>query len=219
MSQKKGMNRFINDDEDFTTTTVVDSVMEAGAVIAEKKRIRFAPTTSTTMTMVSDVPAEMATNLDRLNQLELTVADLKLRLTSMHELLSRAIETNVHLRAAAAAAGAVGGSVGNTSSSTTDVPTYDSELVQAAAVQAGVVGGGSGSGSSGENKLTVNILAAGNNARFVIKGKTFDVKDDLKRQFGAQWDASLKSWVVTNSSADTLERLNAFFVAKNFNVA
>lgn len=212
--KKEGdMNRFINDDEDFTTTTVVDSVMEAGAVIAEKKRIRFAPTPTTT---ISDVPAEMAMNLDRLNQLELTVADLKLRLASMHELLSRAIETNVHLRAAAAAAA---GSAAGSSSTPADVPTYDSEVVQAAAVQAGVVGGSGGGGGSGENKLTVNILAAGNGARFVIKGKTFDVKDDLKRQFGAQWDASLKSWVVTNSSADTLERLNAFFVSKNFNVA
>ncbi len=201
------MNRFINEDED----VVVDSVMEAGEVIAEKIRIRFAPTPTT----LSNVPADMAVNLDRLNQLELIVADLKLRLASMHELLSRAIETNVHLRAAAAAAGAAATGVGP-ETTTSDVPTYDSELVQTAAVQAGVATTSSSSG--GGDKLTVNILASGDNARFVIKGKTFDVKDDLKRQFGAQWDASLKSWVVQNSSADTRERLNAFFAAKNFNV-
>lgn len=198
------MDRFIDDGDEFSTM-VVDTVMEAGAVIAEKKRTRFAP--NPVSTTVIDFSPGMTTNLDRMNELELTVADLKLRLTSMHELLSRAIETNVHLRASVAVVGAV-----------TDVPTYDSELVQAAAVQAGVVGGNGNSGGGGGDKLTVNILASGDNARFVIKGKTFDVKDDLKRQFGAQWDASLKSWVVTNSSADTRERLHAFFVSKNFNV-
>jgi hypothetical protein len=203
--KKKEMNRFINEDED----VVVDSVMEAGEVIAEKKRIRFAAAPAT---IVSNVSSDMAFNLDRLNQLELTVADLKLRLTSMHELLSRAIETNVHLRAASAAAGAA--VVGP---ETADVPMYDSDLVQAAAAAAGVTSSGSAGGGSSD-KLMVNILASGDNARFVIKGKTFDVKDDLKRQFGAQWDASLKSWVVQNSSADTRERLNAFFAAKNFNV-
>jgi hypothetical protein len=204
------MDRFIDEDQEFSTgTTTVDTVMEAGAVIAEKKRIRFAPT-ATTATTAAVVTTDMTLNLDRLNQLELTVADLKLRLTSMHELLSRAIETNVHLRAAAGAAGGAGGA-GATAA--TDVPTYDSELVQAAAVHAGVA-----TTSTNSTATTVNILASGDNARFVIKGKTFDVKDDLKRQFGAQWDASLKSWVVTNSSADTRERLNAFFVSKNFNV-
>lgn len=201
------MDRFIENEEDFTTTTIVDSVMEAGVVIAEKKRIRFATTTQEV-----NMP-DVTTNLDRFNQLELTVADLKLRLTSMHELLSRAIETNVYLRSAAS--GSAASTTGAPAAS--NVPTYDSELVQAAATQAGVSASGGGGGAGGE-KLTVNILAAGDNQRFVIKGKTFDVKDDLKRHFGAQWDASLKSWVVQNSSSDVRERLNAFFVAKNFNV-
>ncbi len=143
------------------------------------------------------IPAstESLTNLDRLNQLELTVNDLRQKLAAMHELLSRAIETNLLLKGR--------------------VPTYEPEVVQAAAAAAGVSESSSSAGGGGGGGTTITILRANGN-KLVLKGKTFDVKDDLKRQFSAQWDASLKCW----SCSDSFEtQVREFLTSRGFNVA
>lgn len=181
-------DRFVNDDNTFST-----SMEQEEDVVASNpnKKVTFRvpiPTTS-----------ESLANLDRINQLELAVNDLRQKLSTMHELLSRAIETNLMLKG-------------------TKVPTYEPEVVQAAATAAGV-SSESGSGSSGSgaggNGTTITILRANGN-KLVLKGKTFDVKDDLKRQFSAQWDASLKCW----SCADSFEtQVREFLTARGFTIA
>ncbi len=123
--------------------------------------------------------------LDRLNTLECTVADLKLRVIAMHELLSRFVKINLESKGA-------------------PVPTYESETVQQA-VQA-----------SGITPPAQNVsLLKNNSGKIVVKGKTFDIKDELKKRFSAQWDGSLKSWTVDVAHE---EALVAFLNEKGFNL-
>lgn len=184
-------DRFV-DDNSFSTTMEQDdnAVPDAlAAASASNKKVTFRvpiPTSS-----------ESLANLDRINQLELAVNDLRQKLATMHELLSRAIETNLMLKAA------------------NRVPTYEPEVVQAAATAAGVSSeSSSGTGGNG-NGTTITILRANGN-KLVLKGKTFDVKDDLKRQFGAQWDASLKCWSCTDSFET---QVREFLTARGFTIA
>lgn len=174
-------DRFVDDNSISTSMEQEETTHESPA----NKKVTFRvpiPTSS-----------ENLTNLDRLNQLELSVNDLRQKLSAMHELLSRAIETNLLLKG--------------------KVPTFESEVVQAAAVAAGV--SESGSGGAGGAGTTITILHANGN-KIVLKGKTFDVKDDLKRQFSAQWDASLKCW----SCSDSFEtQVREFLTARGFNLA
>jgi hypothetical protein len=47
-----------------------------------------------------------------------------------------------------------------------------------------------------------------------LKGKTFDLKEQLKAQFGARWDTSMKMWVI-NDASETLEESVRDFLSKN----
>lgn len=178
-------DRFVSDDATCSTSMEQDE----GTIMSENpsnKKVTFRIPIPTS--------TENLTNLDRVNQLELAVNDLRHKLSAMHELLSRAIETNLILKGR--------------------VPTYEPEVVQAAAAAAGVSESSSSSGGGGGG-TTITILRANGN-KLVLKGKTFDVKDDLKRQFSAQWDASLKCW----SCSDSFEtQVREFLTTRGFNVA
>ncbi len=179
-------DRFVNDDEVSTSMEQEDPACPPSTTTnTSRKQVTFRMSIPTT--------AENMVNLERFNQLELTVNELRQKLASMHELLSRAIETNLMLKNGR-------------------VPTYEPEVAQAAAVAAGVQPSESSSGGGGS---TITILRASGN-KLVLKGKTFDVKDDLKRQFSAQWDASLKCW----SCADSFETdVRKFLTERGFTVA
>lgn len=181
-------DRFVEDENTYST-----------AMVQEDEQTPSGTTTATTAKKVTfrmAIPAssENMQNLERLNQLELTVHELKLKLAAMHELLSRAIETNLMLKNAR-------------------VPSYEPETVQAAATAAGI--DNSSAGAGGGAGTTITLLRANGN-KLVMKGKTFDVKDELKRKFAAQWDASLKCW----SCADSFEsEVRAFLTERGFNLA
>jgi len=184
-------DRFVEDDNTVSTAMVQEDANDPSSVAA--------PTSSSnkkvTFRMAIPTTHENMENLERLNQLELTVHELKQKLTAMHELLSRAIETNLMLKNAR-------------------VPTYEPEVVQAAASAAGITNSSGGSGGGG-GTTTITLLRADGNKLF-LKGKTFDVKDELKRKFSAQWDASLKCW----SCADSFETdVRAFLTERGFNLA
>lgn len=181
-------DRFV-DDNSLSTSMERDDANDPTTTPAANKKVTFrVPIPAST---------ESLANLDRINQLELAVNDLRQKLSTMHELLSRAIETNLMLKS-------------------NRVPTYEPEVVQAAATAAGVTSeSGSGGASASGNGTTITILKANGN-KLVLKGKTFDVKDDLKRQFGAQWDASLKCWSCTDSFET---QVREFLTARGFTIA
>jgi hypothetical protein len=117
------------------------------------------------------------TDFERINELELLVQSLHNKIESVHELLSRLIETNVILKRGT-------------------VPTYEASAVANSNLEIN-------SNTSNSNVGTkVTLLKTGN--KIVIKGKTFDVKDELKRRFSATWDTGLKSWVVLDSHETAL---------------
>lgn len=37
------------------------------------------------------------------------------------------------------------------------------------------------------------------NTTYIIKGRTYPVKDKLKQDYGAQWNRDLKAWIVVGS--------------------
>jgi hypothetical protein len=173
-------DRFVNDDEHVTTSMEVDHNEPA---VETNKKVTFR--------IPIPAPTESLANLERINNLELAVKEMGQKLAAMHELLSRAIETNITLRG-------------------TNVPTYEPEVVHTAAVAAGVTESSSSGGGT-----TITILRASGN-KLVLKGKTFDVKDDLKRNFSAQWDASLKCWSCSDSF-DT--QVREFLTGRGFTIA
>ncbi len=183
-------DRFV-DDNAYSTTMVQEDdnnpppqPVQSSSAASKKVTFRMA------------IPAshESMENLERINQMELTIHELKQKLAAMHELLSRAIETNLLLKNAR-------------------VPTYEPDTVHAAASAAGI---DSSNSSGGGNSTTTITLLRANGNKLVLKGKTFDVKDDLKRKFAAQWDASLKCW----SCADSFEAdVRTFLTERGFNIA
>jgi mevalonate kinase len=180
-------DRFVEDDKTYATAMVQeDEGMTTTTTTNPNKKVTFR--------MAVPTSHENMENLDRLNQLELTVHDLKQKLAAMHELLSRAIETNLMLKNAR-------------------VPTYEPETVQAAATAAGIENSAASGGGGAGTTITL-VRASGN--KLVLKGKTFDVKDELKRKFAAQWDAGLKCW----SCADSFEPdVRSFLTERGFNIA
>lgn len=177
-------DRFV-DEGNFSTSMEQEDEQNAPSTSASARK-------QVTFRMAIPATQENMANLERLNQLELTVHDLKQKLAAMHELLSRAIETNLMLKNAR-------------------VPTYEPEVAQAAASAAGIESSSNGGGAG----TTITILRASGN-KLVLKGKTFDIKDDLKRKFGAQWDASLKCW----SCTDTFDaEVRAFLTERGFTIA
>ena len=75
------------------------------------------------------------------------------------------------------------------------------------------------SGSSAEQQTVpsdpvqqIQILKSEGN--LFLKGKTFDLKEQLKAQFGARWDTSMKMWVI-NDASETVEESVRDFLSKN----
>jgi hypothetical protein len=120
--------------------------------------------------------AEEKLELSRLSALERSVQELGKRLNAAHELMERVIEANVVLRRGV-------------------VPQHEAEKVEQAAAQAGV----SSSSSEGGRPKVVNLVLSADGTSLAIKGRTFDIKDDLKSRFGASWNASMKTWTVDAS--------------------
>lgn len=179
-------DRFVDDGNFSTSMEQEEDQPQISSSAAARKQVTFR--------MAIPASQENMENLERLNQLELTVHELKQKLAAMHELLSRAIETNLMLKNAR-------------------VPTYEPEVVQAAASAAGIENTSSSNGGGAGTTITL-LRASGN--KLVLKGKTFDIKDDLKRKFAAQWDASLKCW----SCTDTFEtEVRAFLTERGFAIA
>lgn len=178
-------DRFVDEGEEVSTSMEQEEHSSSSTAAGNsRKQVTFRMSIPTT--------TENMVNLERFNELELTVNDLRQKLATMHELLSRAIETNLMLKNGR-------------------VPTYEPEVAQAAAVAAGVQPSESGNGGGS----TITILRTSGN-KLVLKGKTFDIKDDLKRQFSAQWDASLKCW----SCADSFDAdVRKFLTERGFTVA
>ncbi len=130
-------------------------------------------------------------NFLKIQLLEKAIEDLDKRLTSVHELVSRLVEMNVLLRRQ-------------------QVPTYDPEIPE---LNVSTTTTTNESTSSSKNVVT---LLKSNDNKLVIKGKTFDIKDQLKSRFGAQWNTTLKCWTCDVSHESSLKQ---FLVDSNFEVA
>ncbi len=131
-------------------------------------------------------------NFLKIQLLEKAIEDLDKRLTSVHELVSRLVEMNVLLRRQ-------------------QVPTYDPEIPELNVSTTTTTTNESTSSS----KNVVTLLKSNDN-KLVIKGKTFDIKDQLKSRFGAQWNTTLKCWTCDVSHESSLKQ---FLVDSNFEVA
>ena len=117
-------------------------------------------------------------NFQKIQLLEKAIEDLNKRLTSVHELVSRLVEINVLLRRQ-------------------QVPTYDPQIPE---LNVSIPSDPSSTNESVPQKSIVLLRSSDN--KLVIKGKTFDIKDQLKTRFGAQWNTQLKCWTcdVTHES-------------------
>ncbi len=113
------------------------------------------------------VHAQTLTDFQRLDRIETTVATLQKQVASLHELLSRVVEINTLLKRQM-------------------VPTYDGETLDRLNAEAGVSAPAAG-------PKNVTLLKNASN-QIVIKGKTFDIKDELKRRFGAVWNRAMSAW-------------------------
>lgn len=112
-------------------------------------------------------------NFVKIQMLEKAIEDLNKRLTSVHELVSRLIEINVLLRRQ-------------------QVPTYDPEIPE---LNVSIPSDPSSVTTNNESvpQKSIVLLRSSDN-KLVIKGKTFDIKDQLKTRFAAQWNMQLKCW-------------------------
>ncbi len=131
-------------------------------------------------------------NFLKIQLLEKAIEDLDKRLTSVHELVSRLVEMNVLLRRQ-------------------QVPTYDPEIPELNVSTTTTTTNESTSSS----KNVVTLLKSNDN-KLVIKGKTFDIKDQLKSRFVAQRNTTLKCWTCDVSHESSLKQ---FLVDSNFEVA
>jgi hypothetical protein len=119
-------------------------------------------------------------NFLKIQTLEKAIEDLNKRLTSVHELVSRLVEINVLLRRQ-------------------QVPTYDPEIPELN------VSIPSETTNDVVPQKSVVLLRSSDN-KLVIKGKTFDIKDQLKSRFAAQWNMQLKCWTCDISHESLLKQ-------------
>jgi hypothetical protein len=144
------------------------------------------------------IQKESYENFQKIQLLEKAIEDLDKRLTSVHELVSRLVEMNVLLRRQ-------------------QVPTYDPEIpeLNVSIATNNNTNNNNNDSSSNVTKHVVTLLKSNDN-KLVIKGKTFDIKDQLKSRFGAQWNMTLKCWTCDVSHESSLKQ---FLVDSNFEVA
>lgn len=141
--------------------------------------------------IVAAVHPQTFSDFQKVQSLESAVAQLQRQVASLHELVSRIIEINVQLKRQS-------------------VPTYDPERLDELNREAGF----SAERSSSDAPKTISLLrnAAG---QIVVKGKTFDIKDELKRRFGAVWNKGLSAWTCDASHEP---QLASYLRELNFNV-
>jgi hypothetical protein len=128
------------------------------------------------------IQKESYENFHKIQLLEKAIEDLNKRITSVHELVSRLIEINVLLRRQ-------------------QVPTYDPEIPELNVSIPSETTTTNNESSPVPQKSIVLLRSSDN--KLVIKGKTFDIKDQLKSRFAAQWNTQLKCWTcdVTHESS------------------
>jgi hypothetical protein len=128
------------------------------------------------------IQKESYENFQKIQLLEKAIEDLNKRITSVHELVSRLIEINVLLRRQ-------------------QVPTYDPEIPELNVSIPSETTTTNNESSPVPQKSIVLLRSSDN--KLVIKGKTFDIKDQLKSRFAAQWNTQLKCWTcdVTHESS------------------
>lgn len=183
------MDRFVMDEESVAVTEETSTPDEFTASNVQEALLKLRPPSPNKKQVTFQMPSQESIDyLARINALECTVADLKLRVISIHELLSRFVKANLESKGA-------------------PVPTYEPETVQQAVQASGI--------TVTTQQQTVSLLR-NNSGKIIIKGKTFDIKDELKRRFSAQWDGSLKSWVVDATHGDAL---TAYLNEKGFTVS
>jgi hypothetical protein len=127
-------------------------------------------------------------NFMKIQQLENNVKIMDQKITAIHELVERLVEVNLQLKKQ-------------------QVPMYDSNAV----------GSGTSSGSTSntsDEPKTIYLMKSSDKLR--IKGKTFDIKDELKTRFGAQWETGMKMWCC---SCEHEQDLTNFLNEKGFNVS
>jgi paraquat-inducible protein B len=131
-------------------------------------------------------------DFQKVQTLETAVATLQRQVTSLHELVSRIIEINVQLKRQS-------------------VPTYDPERLEELNRDAGF---SAPAAAASDAPKTISLLrnSAG---QVVIKGKTFDITDELKRRFGAVWNKGLSAWTCDASHEP---QLAAYLRESGFNV-
>ena len=136
------------------------------------------------------LPVETSTlaNFMKIQQLENTVEILGKKITAIHELVERLVEVNLQLKKQ-------------------QIPTYEPEKMPTSNF------GGNTSSSDSNSNSTVYLMKS--SERIHIKGKTFDVKDELKSRFGAQWETNKKMWTCGIQHENELTQ---FFQEKGFNV-
>lgn len=125
-------------------------------------------------------------NFQKIQLLEKAIEDLNKRLSSVHELVSRLVEINVLLRRQ-------------------QVPTYDPQIPELnVSIPSDPSSATTATNDSVPQKSIVLLRSSDN--KFVIKGKTFDIKDQLKTRFNAQWNTQLKCWTCDVSYEPVLKQ-------------
>lgn len=136
------------------------------------------------------IQKESYENFQKIQLLEKAIEDLNKRITSVHELVSRLVEINVLLRRQ-------------------QVPTYDPEIpelnVQIPSEQSSTTTTNNNNESVNVPQKSIVLLRSSDN-KLVIKGKTFDIKDQLKSRFAAQWNTQLKCWTCDITHESTLKQ-------------
>lgn len=133
------------------------------------------------------IQKESYENFQKIQLLEKAIEDLNKRITSVHELVSRLIEINVLLRRQ-------------------QVPTYDPDIPELnVSIPSDTTTTNNNNESSPVPQKSIVLLRSSDN-KLVIKGKTFDIKDQLKSRFAAQWNTQLKCWTCDTTHESSLKQ-------------
>ncbi len=139
-----------------------------------------------------NVTSENVTRFLQIDRLEKQVQTLDQRVSTLYEMIERLIEVNLLLKRSSS-------SVDPQTPSPVVLPMYNPQTTE----------------NGNSNSSVVQILKS--NGTIFIKGKTFDIKDQLKSEFGAKWDSSLKMWGV-NDEAGVEEKIREFLTRNGFSI-
>lgn len=134
------------------------------------------------------VTSENVSRFLQIDRLEKHVQTLDQRVSTLYEMIERLIEVNLTLK----------------NRNTEPLPTYTSAPEN-----------NNGNGNSPPVQQNVQLLKS--NGTIFIKGKTFDIKDQLKNEFGAKWDSSLKMWGI-NDTPEIEIQIREFLTRNGFTI-